>query len=145
MGIYHRYLKNRLIDRNGYSLVEIIIVIIFGTIAIPGLVGMYTTILTNSHGAEIMSIANLLAAEQLEIIIADKSGSGQGYGYNAITNQKYADVTPVVPFDGYTRTVNVQTVNPGQTYEYKLITVTVGHPLIPNVSLTAFVMNHAGI
>ena len=143
--IYNRLLRNCSIDSNGYSLVEMVIVIIFATVAIPAVVGMYTTVLTNSHNAEIMSVANLLAAEQIEIIFADKAGTGPGYGYSAINSQKYTDVTPTSPFNGYSRTVSVQTVNAGQAYEYKLITVTVGHPLIPDIVHNSFVMDHESL
>ncbi len=142
---FSRTLKTWSIDGTGYSMVEIIIAIIFATIAIPGIVGMYTAVLTNSHSAEIMTVANLLAVEQMETILADKAGTGVDYGYSAINSQKYASVTPTSPFTGYSRTVDVQTIDSGQTYEYKLITVTVGHSLIPEVVLVSFITDHSGI
>jgi len=134
-----------ILNRDGYSLIELIMVIIFGSVAIPGIVGMFTTVLTNSHDAEFIGIANMLAIQQVEIILADKAGSGAGYGYAAINNAKYANVNPGAPFDAFSRSVNIQTINPGQTYEYKLITVTVSSPVTPSVVLKAFVMDHSAI
>jgi len=129
---------------DGYSLIEMVMVILLMSVAIPGLVGLYTTVLTNSHNAEIMTVADLLAVEQMEIIFADKHGSGLG-GYNAINSGRYSSVNPTGYFSAYTRTVNIQTINAGQPYEYKLITVTVNHPLIPSVVLNAAVLDHSGL
>jgi len=130
---------------DGYSLIELIIIIILASVAIPGLVGLYTTVLNNSHDSEIMTVACLLASEQMEIILADKAGSGAGYGYAAITTQKYASVNPGSPFNGYTRTVTVTTVNSGAQNEYKRIVVTVNHSTIPPVVLTSAVTDHGAL
>ncbi len=115
------------------------------SVAIPGIVEMYNTALTNTHTSEMLSIAELLAAEQVEIILAHKAGSGAGYGYTSITQARYANVNPGAPFTQFTRSVTVQTVNPGAAYEYKLITVTVNHSLINPITMTTFVMDHSNI
>lgn len=129
----------------GYSLMELVIVITLGTVAMPAIISMFTTVFTNSHKAEFMTIAELLAVEQMEIILADKAGTGVGYGYAAIDNAKYADVNPTGDFASFTRTVNVTLVNPGDPYEYKLVTVSVSHPLIPTVTLSMALFEHSGI
>ncbi len=138
--IFHRSAR---VD--GFSLLELVITIMLLSVAIPGIVEMYNTALTNSHTSEIITTAELLAAEQIEIILAHKAGSGAGYGYGSITQARYANVNPAAPFGEYTRSVTVQTVNPGAAYEYKLITVTVDNSLINPVTLTTFIMDHSGI
>ena len=130
---------------DGYSLMELIMVIILMSVAMPGIVGMFTAVLTNSHKAEIMMVANVLAAEQMEIILADKGGSGGSGGYNSINEARYSNVNPTGYFSAYTRTVAVQTMNLGDQYEYKLITVTVSHSLIPPITLTTIVMDHSAL
>ncbi|MFH0764873.1 MAG: hypothetical protein V2A61_00475 [Calditrichota bacterium] len=119
--------------------------IIFASIAIPGIVGLYTTVLNNSQDAEIMTVATLLASEQMEKILADKAGTGEGFGYAAINTAKYASVQPGAPFNGYTRSVTVTVVNSGAQNEYKRIVVTVGHSTIPSIVLTGAVSDHTGI
>jgi len=138
-------LTRRLRRTNGYSLMELIIVIILATVAMPGIVGLYTTTLTNSQKAEFYAIADMLAREQMEIILADKAGAGAGYGYGAIDNAKYSSVNPTDYFSAFTRTVNITVVNSGDPYEYKRIVVTVTHPSISSVILTSAVYDHSGI
>lgn len=130
---------------DGYSMIELVMVILLFSIAVPGLVGLYTSVLTNSHSAEIMTVAELLAVEQIEIILAHKGGSGGGFGYDSINADRYSSVDPDEPFDAYSRSVSVQIVNEDQDYEYKLITVTVNHDLIEPVALTTIVMDHSAI
>lgn len=130
---------------NGYSLIEMIMTILLMSVAIPSIVMMFTGVLSNSHDAEFMTVSSLLASEQLEIILADKAGTGIGYGYASINSGRYANVNPPAPFEDWTRVVSIQTVDAGQPYEYKEITVTVSQSLIPSIVLTAFVFDHSGI
>jgi len=135
----------RLKKVDGFSLLELVITIMLLSVAIPGIVEMYNTALTNSHVGEIQTIAELLATEQMEIIIAHKAGSGAGYGYASITQARYASVNPAAPFTEFTRTVTVQTINAGAAYEYKRVSVTVNHSLISAITLTTALFNHSGI
>ena len=144
MGLIRRGLaKARVID--GYSLMELIIVIILATVAMPGIVGMYTTTMVNSQKAELMTMSDMLAREQMEIILADKAGTGAGFGYANINTAKYASVNPTGYFASFARTVTITTLNPGGLYESKMIVVTVSHTKIPSVVLTGLIFNHAGI
>ncbi len=137
--------NSRGLQIDGYSLIEMIMTILLMSIAIPAIVMMFTSVLTNSHDAEFMTVSNLLATEQMEIILADKAGSGAGFGYANINSAKYANVNPPTPFNDWTRTVSIALVDSGQAYEYKEITVTVNQSLIPAVVLTAFVFDHSGL
>jgi len=138
-------LWRRLRRMDGYSLMELIIVIILAMVAMPGIVGLYTTTMINSPKAELYAIADMLAREQMEIILADKAGSGAGYGYGAIDNGRYSSVNPTGYFSAFIRTVNVTLVNSGQPYEYKQLVVTVSHSSLKPVILTGAVFDHSGI
>lgn len=134
-------------ERDGFTLIELVMVIVIASIAFPSMITMYTSVYTNSHNAEFMTAASLLAIEQMEIILADKAGVGAGYGYAAITNEKYAAVNPPAPFNVFTRTVNVVNVNINgdPAYPAKQITVTVNHSKIPSVIIQTLITDHSGL
>jgi len=130
---------------DGYSMVELVVTIILLSVAIPAIASMYATTFAHSQTAEIITTAELLAIEQMEIILAHKAGSGGGFGYSSITAGRYSSVNPSAPFSAFTRTVNVQTVDTGAQYEYKRITVTVDHGLTSPIVLTTIVMDHSAL
>ncbi|MBM3326586.1 MAG: type II secretion system protein [Calditrichaeota bacterium] len=134
-------------SKNGYSLVELVAALVLSGLMLPTVVDIFGTTAANSFDAEFMSIANFLAVEQMEIILADKAGSGAGYGYSAITSAKYANVNPPAPFNGFTRTVTITdfNINNNPSYPAKQIVVRVHHPTIPDVVLTAFITDHSGL
>lgn len=133
-------------NSGGYSFIELIMAILLMSIAIPGIVLMFTYVMTNSHDAEFVAISNFLASEQMEIILADKAGTGVGYGYDSITAGRYSSVNPGAPFGAWSRSVSVETQPPDDLgFDYKVITVTVSHPLVSTVVMTSFVLDHSGI
>lgn len=140
-------LGRRLSDKSGYSLIELVVAIVMTGVAFPGIVNLYMNVSANSLQAEIMTMANMLAQEQIEIILADKAGSGAGFGYSAITSAKYASVNPAAPFTSFTRTVAVTTQNlaGSASYPAKVITVTVSHAMIPNVVLKTVILDHSSL
>ncbi len=122
-------------------------VIVLAAIAFPVMVSMYTSIYTNGHDGELMTIANNLAIQQMEVIIADKAGSGAGYGYSAITSAKYSSVNPPSPFTAFTRTVTVTTLNiaGNAAHPAKQIVVRVRHSAIPDIVLTMLLTDHSAL
>jgi len=140
-------IRRKLDEASGFSLMELVMTILFTSIAFPGIASIFVTALNNSHDAEMMTIANNLAQEQMEIILADKAGTGGGFGYSAITTAKYASVNPPSPYNAFTRSVTVttQNLNGNPSYPAKLIVVRVTHPMIPPVVLGAFICDHAAI
>ncbi len=139
------FIQDRFAKASGYSLVELVMVIMLATVAVPAIVSMYTTVYLSSHDAEFMTIAELLAVEQMEKIIADKAGVGAGFGYANINSALYSAVDPPAPFTSFGRTVTVTVVDPATNYEYKQIEVTVTHALIPPVILVSAIMDHPGL
>ena len=140
-----RKLKSKSKSIHGFTLIEMIMVILLFSTSMPAIVSMYTGVLTNSHSAEYLTVAELLAVEQLEIVLAHKAGSGAGYGYNSINTARYSSVNPASPFNTWSRSVTVQTVNAGGPYEYKMITVTVNHAIIEAITLQTVIFNHTGL
>lgn len=128
-------------------MVELVMVIILAAIAFPVMISMYTSIYANGHNGEFMTIANNLAIQQMEIILADKAGTGSGYGYSAINTAKYSSVNPSAPFTAFTRTVTVTTLNisGNASYPGKQIVVTVRHSAIPDIVLTNLITDHSGL
>jgi len=132
---------------DGYSLIELVMAIVLATIAFPGIVTMFTSIYVNGGNGELMTVANLLAVEQMEVILADKAGSGAGFGYANITSAKYGSVSPAAPFNAYGRAVTVTAVNidGDEDYPAKQVVVRVTHPKIPDVILTCLITDHPGL
>ena len=138
-----RFLK----DIRGYLLIELVMVIVIAGIAFPVIVTSFTQVYLNGGRAELMTISNAVAIQQMEIILADKAGTGVGFGYTNITSAKYASVDPPSPFDSFHRTVTVTdfNINGNASYPAKQIVVRVTHSLIPDVVLTAFITDHSAL
>ncbi len=145
-GIHQKALR-RIIAAPGYSLVELIIAILYTTIAFPFIAGIFVQALNDSHNAELTTIAQMLAQEEVEIILANKAGTGAGYGYANITSAAYTSVNPAAPYNSFTRTVTIASQNlmGSASYPAKVITVRVSNPSIPTVVLTAFILDHSAL
>lgn len=142
-----RWLKAFGRDPKGFSIIELVLVIILAGIAFPVMVYMFTSVYMNGHNGEYMTIANVLAIQQMETILADKAGSGAGYGYSAITSAKYASVNPPAPFTAFTRSVTVTNININNNASYpaKQIVVRVSHSAIPDIVLTNIITDHSSL
>jgi len=142
-----KLLRRKIAEAKGFSIVELVMVIVLAAIAFPVMVAMYTSIYINGHDGELMTMANNLAIQQMEVIIADKAGSGAGYGYSEITTAKYSSVNPPSPFTAFTRTVTVTSVNiaGNASYPGKQIVVRVRHSSIPDIILTHLITDHSGL
>ena len=132
---------NKLKEAGGYSLIEIILVILILAIAIPPIIHLFSYTLENSVDSEIYTKAALFAEERIEEDIADKRASSSGKGYNYIFGVgRYPNDTPET---GYDRSVSIDTV--GMVYNgvrYAEITVTIDHANIEDVVLTTWVTDY---
>lgn len=122
-------------------------VILLAGIAFPSIVTSFTTVYINGQYAEFMTAANMLAMQQMEIILADKAGTGAGFGYANITSAKYSSVNPASPWTAFTRTVTVTAfnINGNASYPGKMVEVRVTHPKIPAVVITTIITDTATI
>lgn len=127
------------IKTEGYSLIEIILVILIIGIAIPPVIHLFTYNLTSSVNSEIYTKACQFAEEKMEEILADKRAddAGRGYDYIVYPNRYSSDN----PETGYSRSVSIsQTTTAG--VQHAEIVVTVSHDLIENVVLTTWVSDY---
>jgi len=130
-----------LTNQRGYSLIEIIMVIIIVAIAIPPLLSLLSSVLVDSHDSEVLTQAVTFAQEKMEEIIADKKADDGGRGYDwVVTPGRYPSDEPAT---GYTRSVHIDTTNKKyDNVRYALVEVTVTHADMPDVVLTTWLTKY---
>ncbi|NOZ57911.1 MAG: prepilin-type N-terminal cleavage/methylation domain-containing protein [Calditrichaeota bacterium] len=122
----------------GFSLLEVILVVVLIAIAIPPLLRLFSHSILGSVDSELRTKATLYAQEKLEQILNDKKVAG-GF-QTVITPGRYP---PDVPEEGFTRTVQIQ--SDGLSYNgvpYARVVVTVSHAGIPDVQLETWITNY---
>ena len=68
-------------NQAGYSLIEIIVTIVFVGVAFPGLIAFFTNIMTDSVESKAYTEAIVLTQSKMEQITADKMSASRGYDY----------------------------------------------------------------
>jgi Tfp pilus assembly protein PilV len=127
-----------LVQTEGYSLIEVILVVLIIAIAIPPILQLFSDNLTNSMDSEIYTKACYLAEEKMEEIFADKRASGRGYDYIVEVGQ-YLSVTPVT---GFTCSVSIDETKSYAGIDFAEIVVTVSHQSIEDVILYSWVTDY---
>ena len=98
---------NRLRRNTGFSLVEVIAVIVLLGVGVVAILSMFSSG-TRTIGANVDSqIATQLAQQRAEQILADRRNPTRGYGYVIAGN--YGPETPVTGFPNYNRAVAITT------------------------------------
>ncbi|MDI6808391.1 MAG: prepilin-type N-terminal cleavage/methylation domain-containing protein [Candidatus Eisenbacteria bacterium] len=124
----------------GFTLVEVVIVIIIGGIALIPLLTLFASTATESSQAEVVSTASFLAKEKMDTIIADKMSPERGFSY--ITSGNYPQENPVNGFNDYVRTV---TISPDSVYDsvtFRTVKVRVQRGTSADVVVTTWVVDH---
>lgn len=121
----------------GYTLIEIILVIVILVVAVPPLVSLFSRNLTNNVNSEIYTKALLYAEERMEQVLSDKKAKS----YTFITTVgRYPEDTPET---GFSRQVSITDANKIiNGIPYAEIIVTVSHENIQNITLSAYVTNY---
>ena len=118
--------KNIMRNQAGYSLIEIIITIVFVGIAFPGLIAFFTNIMIDSVESGAYTQAIVLTQSKMEEITADKLSPDRGYDYIRTAGQY-----PVETIGQFTRTTTViDTVFSGVTGVF--VIVETNHTLMAN-------------
>ncbi len=126
-------------NSRGFTLIEVVSIIVVLGIAIPALANLLSSILVNSDKAAIMSKAVLFAQEKVEEIISDKKSPARGYAWVAVPNRYSGDT----PESGYTRSVTVQGAgNVHNGVSYAFVEVKVTHNQISDVKLTTWLTDY---
>lgn len=127
--------------QQGFSIIEVILVIMILAISVPPLLSLFTHNLTKSVDSEFYTKATLYAEEKMEEILADKRAinAGRGFGYILQAGRYPTDM----PETGYARAVVIDTV--GRAYEgvrYAIIQVLVTTPKSDHVVLNSWVTDY---
>ncbi|RMF61949.1 MAG: hypothetical protein D6743_12840 [Calditrichaeota bacterium] len=117
----------------GFTLIEIVLVIVFLSVALLATMNMMSSSVSGSFDMELSSTAANLANEKMERIFADKRSRGYGY----IVENNYPVETDPDGFSGFTRSVTIITQS-----TYKEVRVTVSHPQIHDCVLVSFLTNY---
>jgi prepilin-type N-terminal cleavage/methylation domain-containing protein len=136
----------------GFTLIEVILVIVIMAIAIPGLISAVSFITKSQVNAIGTTTAADLAQERMEQIMGDRMNPARGFTYIVIGNYSPPE-TPVAGFTNYNRTVTITcftnstlTVTAVCPTDYKQVQVTVQAvgvgPSVPNAVLYSLVSNY---
>lgn len=124
----------------GFTLVEVVILIVIAGIAILPLAMLFATTSIRSSDARSASVAAQLAQAKLEEITADRNASTRGFSYVVAGN--YPAETPIPAFSAFQRSVAVA---PDSTYDgvtFRTVNVTVTTSGIPPVTLATWFVNY---
>jgi prepilin-type N-terminal cleavage/methylation domain-containing protein len=138
-------------SQDGFTLIEIIITLVVLSIAVVGVLSVFTTAIKGSANPVVLNQAIALAQEQMDTIIGDRMNSARGFAY-IIPGNYPADI----PVTGFNRSVTIMCVNPGAldtdsgvspgaggcASGYTHVEVTVANAAIGSVSLDGIVANY---
>ena len=113
-------------NQAGYSLIEVIVTIVFVGVAFPGLIAFFTNVMVDSVESKAYTEAIVLTQSKMEQIAADKMSATRGYTY-VRTSGQYPNET----IGQFTRTTTVaDTLISGVTGI--LVTIETNHTLMVN-------------
>jgi prepilin-type N-terminal cleavage/methylation domain-containing protein len=135
------------LNEKGFSLIELVIVIVILGIASVGLMTLFSTGTKRSADPLLENQGLQLAQEKMDIINGDRANSGRGFTY--ITSTNYPAESPVTGFPGFSRTVttfcvtaadlNTSTGAPPCASGFTHVTVTVSQAVIGTVTVESIV------
>lgn len=119
--------------QSGISYIEVIIVMVFISIALVTLLNSFTIGVTSSVNSEYLSVAAQLAEYEMEQIKSDKAA----HGYNYLVSSNYPQISNPENFSGFTRSVYIIEYS-----DSKVIKVTVAQNDIEEVVLYSVFTNY---
>jgi Tfp pilus assembly protein PilV len=120
----------------GFTLIEVAILIVIAGIAILPLAMLFATTSIHSADARSASVAASLAQAKLEEITADRRSSTRGFPY--LQSANYPGESPVVAFPTFNRSVTVAPDSIFDGVTYRTVSVTVTTAGIPPITLTTW-------
>lgn len=137
-------------DDRGFSLVELVLVIVVFGVAAVGLLTVFSTGMRRSADPLLENQALQLVQERLDTIVGDRANPARGFAY--VTSANYPAENPVAGFPGFSRTVTTFCVTaadldspsgaPPCAAGYTHVTVTVAHPILGNVTAETLVTDY---
>lgn len=125
-------------DEAGFSLMELILVIMILSVALLPLITQTVQTTIHATDGQAVSTATFLARERLEQVLADLDAPAVGYA-NILT-ARYPAESPVNGFAGYARATTVSADSSWSGLTYRSVAVTVTSALAPPVTLTTWVV-----
>jgi Tfp pilus assembly protein PilV len=124
----------------GFTLIEVVILIVVAGIAILPLAMLFATTSIRSSDARSASVAAQLAQAKLEEITADRNAGTRGFSY--VTSGNYPAETPIPAFTAFQRSVTVAADSTYDGVTFRTVSVTVTTSGIPPVTLTTWFVNY---
>ena len=140
-------------NQDGFTLIEIIITLVVLSIAVVGVLSVFTTAIKGSANPVVLNRAIALAQEEMDTIIGDRMNPD---GFKHIIPGNYPAEIPVTGFTGFNRSVTIICVDSGALNAdngvspgasgcasgYTHVQVTVAHAAIGSVILDGLVTNY---
>ena len=124
-------LQKKLGNNQGFSLIEIIMIIVVFAIAVPTLVTVLSATLDGSNKSAVVSEAAIFAQGKIEEIIGDKRNSTRGFSWVTTPGRYPSDV----PAAGFSRSVIITDGNVQNGVSYAYVQVKVTNSGIPDIKL----------
>ena len=120
----------------GFTLVEIVLIIVIAGIAILPLSMLFANASIHSSDARNATLAAQLAQAKMEELTADKNSPARGFSYLVTGN--YPAESPVAAFPGYSRSVSFSADSTYDGVTFRTVNVTVTCANIPAVTVTTW-------
>ena len=131
--------KSGLGNSHGFSLIEVIMIIVLSGIGMYTLMNLISWNVINTEESQTVTRAVLNAREKMDEIIADKKSPARGYNWVVTPGQYPSEVLE----HGFTRSVAIDTT--GKIFNgmaYALVHVRVNHPDIPEFEITTWLTDY---
>ncbi|MFQ5603782.1 MAG: prepilin-type N-terminal cleavage/methylation domain-containing protein [bacterium] len=131
--------KKKIKNSRGFTLIEVVLIIVVLAIAIPSLMRLLSSVLDNSQRSVIISKAVIYAQEKMDEIIADKQNPLRGFNWVVTPGTYQSDI----PSNDYTRSVVIDTTGKIQNgVRYALVQVSVSNSEISDITLTTWLTEY---
>ncbi|MCH7678013.1 type II secretion system protein [candidate division KSB1 bacterium] len=131
-------LKNILSNSQGFTLIEVIMVIVVFAIAVPTLMTVLSSTLDSSNKSVVISQAATYAQEKIEEIIGDKRNPSKGFDWVTTTGRYSSDVPAV----GFSRSIIITSGNVQNGVSYAYVQVKITHSEISDIKLETWLTDY---
>ena len=131
-------LKNILSNNQGFTLIEVIMVIVVFAIAVPTLMTVLSSTLDSSNKSVVISQAATYAQEKIEEIIGDKRNPSKGFDWVTTTGRYSSDVPAV----GFSRSIIITSGNVQNGVSYAYVQVKITHSEISDIKLETWLTDY---
>ncbi|GEM_PF-1443316 len=131
-------LKNILSNSQGFTLIEVIMIIVVFAIAVPTLMTVLSATLDSSNKSVVISQAATYAQEKIEEIIGDKRNPSKGFDWVTTTGRYSSDVPAV----GFSRSIIITSGNVQNGVSYAYVQVKITHSEISDIKLETWLTDY---